>query len=307
MITQNFEKVNEKKLEFAKHKDFAQNFQTMLANFYKTPTGEESEKAEQIRNCGSRLSFERFFDENDTTKLASANFCKHRLCPFCAWRWHTKTAKLIERTFEIVGNKNFYHLILTIPNVKFLTKEFLIDLRVKATTMMKKILKCKDYFISFEITIDKNGLFHPHFHILCILKENAIPTRKMLQTEWARVSNCGSDYAICKLVECSDNKISQELTKYILKFESEEIDPKKLFVINKAIKGLRKFASNGIIKKAEEQAKKELDHEKFIEMQTLSLYDSEVYFYEWFGKSYQLTKQIKITKEERGEFDYEEI
>lgn len=297
MIAQNEQKVN-KIEEFTKHKIFAKELQNILSSFYKDASAENelSKKSESILKCGSNLFFEHFFDENNTTRLAGANFCKHRLCPYCAWRWHIKYAKIIEKTFEILGQKEFYHLVLTIPNVKYINKEFLINLRQNSTEFMKKTLKCEDYLISFEITIGKDGTFHPHYHILCILKDK--PTRKFLQTEWAKVANCGK-YAICDIKKCTDNKISQELTKYILKFESDKIEESKIFIINKALKGLRKFATNGIIKKAEKTAKRQLQAEIFDKIQELQEYDSEILFYKWIGQSYFLENTQKLSKENR--------
>lgn len=297
MIAQKKQEIN-KIEEFSLHKNFAKQLQSILASFYKDTAKENelSTKGESISKCGSNLFFEHFFDENDTTRLAGANFCKHRLCPFCAWRWHIKYASIIERTFEILGQNEFYHLVLTIPNVKYLNKEFLINLRQNATEFMKKSLKCNDYMISFEITIDTNGNFHPHYHILCILKEK--PTRKFIQTEWAKIANCGK-YAICNIKKCTDKRISQELTKYILKFENDTIPESKIFIINKALKGLRKFATNGIIKKAEKTAKTQLQAEVFDKIQKLQEFDSELLFYKWIGQSYQLQQTQQLSKNDR--------
>lgn len=305
MISQINNNVNENVADFELHKKFANLLQIKLSNFYKDVKGNPTDHSEQIANCGNRLVFEHFLDNQNTVKLASANFCKHRLCPYCAWRWHLKTSKMIEKTFEILGENNYYHIVLTIPNVKFLTKDFLIDLRKRATTMLKKSIKCSDYMISLEITIDANGCFHPHFHCLCILNK-FIPTRKFLQTEWVKISACGGLYHICDIKKCTDNKISQELTKYILKFEGEDIDEKKLHIINKSIKGIRKFATNGTIKKAEAKAKDELMREQFDELKELSNYDSELYFYEWLGSNYNLSKIVEISKEDREKKLYQE-
>lgn len=306
MITEKKKNVNEILQDFSKHKIYASNLQKELANFYKEPIKleggglafEMSTRGKQICECGNRLTFEKYYNEENTMRLAGANFCKHRLCPYCAWRWHLKYSKIIERTFEILGVQNFYHMVLTIPNVKFLNKEFLIELRQNATTFIKKSLKCKDYMLSFEITIDKAGCYHPHYHVIAILKDK--PTRKFLQTEWARVSNCGANYAICDIKPATDNKISQELTKYVLKFEDEKINGKNLFVINNALKGLRKFATNGKIKKAEEQAKKELQAQAFEKIQELNEYESDLMFYEWLSRGYELKETYHKDKKEQS-------
>lgn len=309
MITENLEKVNCLQ-DYAQHKQFAVRLQTTLASFYKdkksiSDANVLSQKGLSILNCGSHLEFERYKNPEQTMRLAGANFCKHRLCPYCAWRWHVKYANILQRTFQILGAHNFYHLVLTIPNIKFLNKEFLSNLKQNATKFMTKALKCNDYLISFEITIDKIGQFHPHFHIICILDKQ--PTRKYLQTEWAKFANCGA-YAICNIKKCTDNRISQELTKYILKFEDDKISAEKLFIINKALKGLKKFASRGKIKTAEEQAKQELQREMFDKIQELKNFDSEMLFYEWIGGSYNLSKTIDIPKNTKSaQIDIEPI
>lgn len=283
MITEQEQKVNEILEDFSKHKSFAIKLQNMLADSYKV-AGKETTKGVYVRNCGSSLIFKRYHDEANTIQLDSANFCKNRLCPFCAWRWHLKYSRIIEKAFNILELQNFYHLVLTIPNVTDLSKKFLLDLRQKATYFLKNVLKCKDYMISFEITIDKFGRYHPHYHIISIFKKP--PTRKFLQTEWAKVSKCNNKYAICDIKKCSDNKVSQELTKYILKFEDCEINMEQLRTIDSALFGTRKFSTSGAIKKAETEAKMEIEIQNQDEIAELSAYDSELLFFKWFEGSY---------------------
>lgn len=279
--------------QFETHKKFASNIQNTLAEIYAN-----TDKGARIEQCGNSLVFERFHNDEHTTTLNSANFCKHKLCPYCAWRWHKRNANILDKSFEILQNQNFYHLVLTIPNVNFLTKEFLITLRQNATKFVKQVMKSKDYFMSFEITVDKNGKFHPHYHIIIIL--NNVPTKKEIQTEWAKYSNCGNNYAICDIKPCTDKKISFELTKYIIKFDNETLDKKSLYIIEKATKGIRKFATSGKIKIAEEKAKNLIQQEAFNKMQELKIYDSDLLFYEWFSKSYQLKEIINIDRHKQN-------
>lgn len=285
MITNDEQKVNEILEDFSKHKQFAVKLQEMLADNYKL-AGRDTVKSWSVRNCGTSLIFKKFHDEANTIKLDNANFCKNRLCPFCAWRWHLKYSKIIEKAFNILELQNFYHLVLTIPNVSELNKKFLLDLRRKATYFLKKILKCNDYMISFEITIDRFGNYHPHYHIICIF--NKPPTKKFLQTEWAKVSKCNNNYAICDIKKCSDNRVSQELTKYILKFEDCQISMEQLKTIDSALFGTRKFSTSGAIKKAETEAKLELEMQNEDEIAELSAFDSELLFFKWFEGSYRL-------------------
>lgn len=292
MITQNQPIVNEKINIFEEHKQFAINIQQKLSNIFRNPrTNNPTRKSENILSCGSSLEFQHYFNEEDTRTLRSANFCKHKLCPMCAWRWHLKNNRTLSKAFEILGKQDYYHLVLTIPNLKFITKEFLIELRKKAGLFMKKIAKSIDYFMSFEITIDENGCFHPHYHILYINHLEKPLTRKQIQTEWAKIANTGNNYAICLQKKCTDNKISQELTKYILKFEDFNPNEKTLKIIDMATKGLKKTCARGEILNAKLQAEKELEKEDFEKMNTLKNFDSEIEWYLWFSNCYNLQKR----------------
>lgn len=302
MITQNTKKVNEKLADFQNHKQFAEKIQQILALTYtkfdllnKTET--LAKRGQDILECGSKLAFQRYFDEDQTSTLYSANFCKHKLCPYCAWRWHLKQSRILSKTFELLGKQNYYHLVLTIPNIAFLTKDFLLTLRQKTNIFMRKVVNSLDYFIGFEITIDQTGKYHPHFHIVYIDHNEKPITRKRLQTEWARVANTGTNYAIAKQTKCTGEKVSLELTKYILKFDNIEPNSKQLKTIRIATKGIRKFSTSGAVKQAESEAKRIIEREKFDEFTRLENYDSVIDFYEWIGHNYQLieSKQAKAS------------
>ena len=298
MLTQKQTKVNEKIDDFIRHKNFALQIQKALAeNNRNKITNKLTRKGENILNCGTSLEFQHYFDPNDTRTLHTANFCKNKLCPMCAWRYHIKNSVILQKTFEILGKQDYYHLVLTIPNVKFITKEFLVKLREKASIFMEKIAKSIDYLISFEITIDKDKKFHPHYHIIYINKLDKPLTRKTIQTEWAKIANTGTNYAIAKQTKCTNNNIALELTKYILKFEDVEPEQNILKIIDMATKSTKKICARGMILEAKKQAEKELDKEKFEIMQNLKIYDSEIEWFKWFNGTYHLEQRRCNTNE----------
>ena len=116
-------------------------------------------------------------------------------------------------------------------------------------------------------------------------------TRKYIQTEWARIANTGTNYAIAKQTKCHGDKISLELTKYILKFDNIEPNVKQMRVIDFATKGIRKFSTSGSIKQAEKEAKLIIDREKFEKLEDLAKYDSIIEYYKWIEKTYNLVSQ----------------
>ena len=102
MIANKNEFVNENIEEFAKHKKFAEKLQTTLANVYVGLNAQKkkpvmAKKGYNILDCGNSLAFQRYSNEDNTTTLHSANFCKHKLCPMCAWRWHLKQSRIISK------------------------------------------------------------------------------------------------------------------------------------------------------------------------------------------------------------------
>ena len=301
MIPQKIEFVNEKIDEFNEHKNFAIDLQRKLSliydkrNLYVTTTYNNS-KSENILKCGSHIEFERFQDGKQTTRIYGANFCKHKLCPMCAWRLHLKNAVKFQRVFKYLGKHNYYHLVLTIKNVPNITKDFILSLRQKATKFVKNTMKINDYFLGFELTLDEHGNYHPHYHIIYIKDEGKEFTKKWLQTQWAYICNYGDKYQIVHNAKCNGNTISRELTKYILKFENISPNIKQLQTIDKALKGVRKYASNGVFLHAQREIEKILDKEDFNKMCDLQEYESELLFYNWIGQAYELSEVRKVER-----------
>lgn len=296
MITKNLEFVNEKIDNFTLHKSYALDFQQKLAKLYEGDiqyTDKPSKKAENVLNCGTFLAFIKYNDPNNTSRLYGANFCKHKLCPMCAWRAHLKNSVKFEKAFRSMPEHDYYHLVLTIQNVPHITKEFIINLRQKATQFIKKSMKVKDFFLSFELTIGKDGNYHPHYHII-YYKDGTTYTKKWMQTEWAKVCNYGKQYQIVNNRKCNKNTISRELTKYILKFEDINPNEQQLRVIDVALKGIRKYSANGSFKIAQYNAECEIDKEEFDKLFELDHYSAEISFYKWFIDNYQITEKSTI-------------
>lgn len=306
-VNEKSENLNAQVKNFEKHKRLALSIQSALANMHRLK-GFNNEKLEQnftakglaILNCGTSLGFTRYYNTDNTTKLSHANFCKNRLCPMCAWRWHLKYNAILRRTFTILGEGDYYHLVLTIPNLKVITKDIIQQLNRKASAFIKKQFNTIDYFKGFELTIGEDGTYHPHYHIVLYYPKgmSSIPTKKEIQTNWAKLTGYGQ-YNIINIDKCTTNTVSIELTKYILKFENST---KEEFIINSiqtiylALKGLRKFSTSGLVKKAEEQAKIELENENIEELKELQKYDYETTFYKWLGTCYEQSGKYQRTR-----------
>lgn len=264
--------------DVASHKIFAESIQKQISTFLK------GEKGQRVLDCGNFLMLNHYHDPNDTHKVGSANFCKNKLCPFCSWREHLKIFEPLRYAVEQLEG-NLYHIVLTIPNVNYITKQFFLDLREKAVSFIRKVMNIETYLMSFEITISKTGEFHPHFHILALCNE--IKARRYLQAEWARYLGNGHTWCMLNVQKASPETV-HELTKYIVKFESKETPTERLKQIYFATKGLRRYSLAGDLKKLYKFAKVYIKNKNQDELTELLKYgEPEQEFYNWIGGNYE--------------------
>lgn len=278
MIPQKNTKVNEFVQDFTEHKKFAKSIQRQIAEFL------QGEKGQRVTDCGSLLVFAKYRDPASTEKLHNANFCKNKLCPMCAWRTHLKISEQIQYAVEQQEAK-LYHIVLTIPNIKYMDKPFLLDYRKRAVKFLREIMGVNNYLMSFEITVSEHGEYHPHFHILGEMNEEK--ARRYLQAEWARYLGINRKWVMLHYEKATKDTY-RELTKYIIKFESKETPTKALEVIYYATKGVRRYALAGQLKEDYKLAKKTIEEKYKLEKTSLEEYgDPELEFYKWFGNCYK--------------------
>lgn len=276
--------------KFTDKKRVALDLQGLLATFYTREIYDKetnqvvtlfTKQGNNILNCGNDLIFKRYSDEEHTTILEHANFCKARLCPYCAWRWHLKYTRIINKVFELIDHNNFYHLVLTCKNLKNISNEFLKEFKTKAVYFIKQKLKVKNYLIAFEMTLSENGEYHPHYHIVLDLPSDCKYTKKQLQTTWAKILDNGQKYAIVDLKKCYGNRVSQELTKYILKCDFKRLTRTKLEEVFYATRGIKKFSTGGIFKDLMIKAKELIENDSAEKKKILEEYDNKRLFYKW--------------------------
>lgn len=279
MITQTEEKIKQNLLkDITYHKNFAEKVQHQLSSFLL------GAKGERVEQCGNYLVLANYKDPNYTTTLHSANFCKNKLCPFCSWRTHLKIYEAMGYAVEQQSTKNLYHMVLTIPNVKYLTKEFLLEYNKKAVNFIRKYLQSNNYIKSFEITIGKDNSFHPHFHIL--LELDNLPALRDLRFNWAKFLGIKRNWAMLHIERAKENTLS-ELTKYIVKFESLDCQTNNLKIIYFATKNLRRFSLAGDFKKYYKFATMYLEKNRKDTIKELLKYGNpELEYYKWLSGTY---------------------
>lgn len=258
----------------------------------------QAEQAHATANCGTFLMFKRYNDAEQTAKLERANFCKHPVCPVCAWRRHLKYSNLINIAISHSTYAYLYHLVLAVPNVESLSREYLMRLKERGKSFVAQKLGCKSYISNLEIVCHGNG-FHPHLHMLLDLP-NFVPVSadwiKNMSAKWKKHFSKGLDgvydryagftFYITGSSKDESGNIALELTKYIVKGDISS-EPENVETIARAIKGVRKMSTAGTFKKALQDAKECVALDTAEKLEHLSHYDWEYQIFNYINGKYE--------------------
>ena len=293
----NYNMENEKIQRFGEKKILGLNVNNILSEYY--TRCRKKRKALQVGNCASFLMFKVYDDEEQTRKLERASFCKHPLCLMCAWRLSLKRTRELECAVDLLMEENpegrFYFLTLTVKNWEIITKEKIKRLQKRGVEFIRKVLGINSYYVSLEITIGQDGLYHPHLHALIYSPRFLNTTFEfigMYRKEWAKIVKArGLDYQILTLfslgygIESSKN--IHEVTKYILK-PKMRISREMVINVSKSIENVKKGFSAGEIREALKRAKMTISERDNDELERLSSYDWRIEFYKWVNNNYVL-------------------
>ena len=128
------------------------------------------DRFKRIADCGDVLFFRRYPD--GSLRLHKAFFCKHRLCPMCAWRRSRKIFGQITDVMTSIGDSfDFIFLTLTVRNVKGSHLKKQVELLYNSFVKMSRRKRFKDavrgWCRVFEVTYNwERCEFHPHFHVM---------------------------------------------------------------------------------------------------------------------------------------------
>lgn len=151
-------------------------------------------KANNVYGCADELIFK--MTDEGYLRLHQVWFCKSKLCPLCNWRRSLKMSyqneQIISEAINQYPKARFLFLTLTVKNV-YDGKE--LDKTLKEMTNgFRKLMKYKKvsknmigYLRATEVTINElDNSFHPHFHILLMLKPTYFKNSEnyLNQEEW---------------------------------------------------------------------------------------------------------------------------
>lgn len=263
---------------------------------------QRAEQAHYVATCGSYLVFKRYRNAERTLTLERANFCKHPMCPVCAWRRHLKYSKILDRALEIGTYRYIYHVVLGVPNVDELDKTDLMRLKERGATFVKQKLAGVGYISNLEVVCHGNGI-HPHLHLLVeteqFIRNSADYVREMshkwmmhyvrgLENKADFIERYqGFTFFLTGITRDQRQGVAQELTKYIVKGDFTNDDGTHVATVASAIKGVRKMSSAGSFKKAITKAKGELICESAERLESLSRSEYELFIYRYINGKYE--------------------
>lgn len=289
--------------KFSEKKGRTVNINEILADYYEK-IEKKPRKAYGLRNCASYLMFKRYEDEKNTQKLVGAKFCRHPLCVMCQWRNRIEILKCLYKALEAIlkeGGMSLYFLTLTTRNFAKLEQSTLKFLERKSVEFIRNVFRTKSYYISLEITIAKNGTYHPHIHAIIASDKELDVTPKSISLYrrlWCLTyGEQDYKYLLLTLYPLASNSVS-EVTKYILK-PSVCPEPEKIIEIATAVHNVKKSFASGCIRKYLKIAKEKIAEEENEESVRLDTYDYILEIYKWLGNKYFLSeREVKNLRSE---------
>ena len=286
------------KLEvFSEKKFFGQEINNILADYYLNCR--KKMRSLKIRHCASFLQFKAYEDEEQTRKLYRADFCEHPLCVMCAWRLSIKRTRELAEAVKVLKEQNpngrFYFLTLTVSNWKTISKEKLKKLQKQGVEFIREVLGTTSYYVSLEITIGQDGLYHPHLHALVYTTkyiDTTLDSVARYRKEWAKITGRRDlNYQILTIYPVArdedGDKSLHEVTKYILKPEMK-ISREMLIKVSKSIENIKKGFSSGKIREALREAKKGIYERDSEDLERLEEFGWRMELYKWLGNNYVL-------------------
>ena len=135
---------------------------------------QEFEYASAVEDCGT---FVGFANVDNRAHVATANFCRRRLCNICVWR---RQSKFVAQTFPVIqalrdSGFRFIFATASLPNVPLDKLSATINQLMKAYDLLLKRRKVKRSWVgkirALEVTYNwERNDFHPHIHIMVAVR-----------------------------------------------------------------------------------------------------------------------------------------
>lgn len=158
----------------------------------------ERGRAVRVAECGTLVQFAHAVDSGGVVdshgRLCSANFCRDRLCPLCAWRRTLKIYSQVSQIVSVIESKcQFLFLTLTIPNCSAEELSRTITKLMRGFDRLMKLKKVKTavcgFFRALEVTRNaEQDTYHPHFHVILAVSPKYFKGKDYIrQDEWLQM------------------------------------------------------------------------------------------------------------------------
>ena len=152
-------------------------------------------KAERMLLCSGVLEFGEIADEETGEvrfRLLKARFCRVRYCPICQWRrsllWRAKFYQALPGIIAANPTARFVFLTLTVENCRIEALRETLQSMGKAWnrfTQRKVFSSVMGWVRTTEVTREKEGYAHPHFHVLLMVPGSYFGRDYVKQEQWA--------------------------------------------------------------------------------------------------------------------------
>ena len=234
----------------------------------------DDKRADRMRSCGSTLGFLRNLETGEK-RLATADFCRERLCPMCQWRKSLKVfrqvSKVLDRAQEDYKDLVPLFLTLTLKNCSGDVLSATLDTIFKGWNLLWKQRKLErivqGWFRALEVTYNKRAdTYHPHIHAIILVDRGYFKGKDYMGTaEWVQLwrTALGVDYdPICDIRKVKNDKAKYKSVAEVAKYTLKDTDlvhndaalmDKVVHVLGTALKGRRLFAFGGLLKRIAKQ------------------------------------------------------
>lgn len=237
--------------------------------------------------------------EDKRYKIVKTSSCHVRLCPVCQWRRSLNTFRNLAQIYSSPALQGKKHIFVTLTQRNVPAGELAAEIKriSDAFTAMLRRKPLKDivegYTRTIEITMAKDGTFHPHIHAIWTVAGSYGSKKYISQNnlclEWQKALKI--DYKpVCHLqvIKNMNGKSVAEVAKYSVKpsdYISDCIEKTAeiIKILDPALDGKRFVSYGGIIRDIKQQKFKALNLED-IEAETIPKAEWENWervIYEW--------------------------
>lgn len=238
---------------------------------------ENKARAEYYRKRAARMGacaneiYSEVCPECNIRYIKSVALCRDRLCPICAWRRGKALAARLRKVVSYNSGARYVLLTLTVKNCPWNTLDATLRQLLTAWGKLSRRVKfaraVQGWTRTLEITRGKDGLAHPHLHVLLSVSKDYFSVESGLWLEhdelvkmWRKCLNVVYSPAVdIRAVKCGQmGKAIEEVTKYLAKnVQIEGLSDEDFLSYAEAVAGVRAWGAGGIMRELDKEIEAE--------------------------------------------------